>query len=129
MSRGVRAMSRLPRRQRMARQCRQAALGAWRAWRDENIQGVLTDILPHNRAVLTNYLAAAYCLLVSTLVDLLGLLLRAETAVGGAVAGGALIASIPPFIDVWRRYAGGLSGEFRSWEKAFREARRQGGQR
>jgi hypothetical protein len=101
---------------------REAALAAWRAWRDEKIRDMRTDFLPHNRAVLTNYLAAAYCLLLSTIVDLAAVLLRVDPPLAGAIAAGALLGSVPPFIDAWIRYTRGLSGEFRGWEAAFTQA-------
>jgi hypothetical protein len=104
---------------------RSLALEAWHAWREQNAKTVLKFTLPHNRITLTNYLASAYLLLLSTIADLMALLLPPVSAFSGALSAGAFLASLGPFIDVWRKYIGAVCGEFQGWERNFQGAVRK----
>ncbi len=98
---------------------REAALTGWRAWREDRLDGVVKFALPYNRIVLTNYLAAAYLLLVSVVTDLVSLLLGTRGRLDAALAAAMFLASLAPFVGVWRRYAAAVFGEFQMWERAF----------
>ena len=77
------------------------------------------DLLPHNRKTLTNYLASAYLLLLSTVADLLTLLFPASNAFVDALSAGAFLANLAPFIEVRMRYTRTLSWDFQVWESRF----------
>jgi len=60
--------------------------------------------IPYSRAVLTDYWSAAYFLLVSSIVDLVALLVKGYSALEGNMSTGTLMATFPPFVDIMIRY-------------------------
>lgn len=53
--------------------------------------------IPYSRAVLTDYWSAAYFLLVSSIVDLVALLVKGYSALEGNMSAGTLMATFPPW--------------------------------
>jgi hypothetical protein len=100
------------------------AIDPWRRWRNERVAEIRNVFIPYSRAMLTNYRSAAYFLLLSSIVDLVALLVKGYSALEGAMSAGMLMATFPPFADTMLRYALGFGEEFGNWERGYTEAER-----
>jgi hypothetical protein len=100
------------------------AVSSWRQRRQGQIDLIRNVFLPYSRAVLTNYWSTAVFLLVSSIVDLVALIVKSCGALEGAISAGTLMATLPPLVEIMIRYGLSLGQEFGNWERGYRDSER-----
>jgi hypothetical protein len=95
-----------------------------RQWSQEQIDWIRNVFIPYSRAVLTNYWSAAVFLLLSSIVDLVALLVKSCGALEGAISAGTLMATVPPLVEIMIRYGLSLGQELGNWERGYRDSER-----